>query len=258
MTTTPLLRLAQIGKSFAGRDVLRDVSFDLNESEILSLIGPSGCGKTTILRLIAGLTETDAGHITRVPKLSEVGRIGYVFQDATLMPWASAEANVALPLTLQGLPRREARTRALAMLARVRLSDFAKAVPHELSGGMKMRVALARALVTEPALLLMDEPFAALDEITRHALNDEMLDLVRRQKTAVLFVTHSVAEAAYLSDRVAVLSHHPGHVMAEFAMPWSLQRNAHLRGEAGFAAETARLSAALGRAMDDSDLVGAA
>ena len=258
MTTTPLLHLAQIGKAFAGRAVLRDVSFELNESEILSLIGPSGCGKTTILRLIAGLSEVDAGRITRAPKLNAAGRIGYVFQDANLMPWASAEANVALPLTLQGLPRREARARATAMLTRVGLSDFAKAVPHELSGGMKMRVALARALVTEPALLLMDEPFAALDEITRHTLNDEMLDLVRTQKTAVLFVTHSVAEAAYLSDRVAVLSHRPGHVMAEFAMPWGPQRNAYLRGEARFAAETARLSSALGRAMDDSDLIGAA
>ena len=258
MTTTPLLHLAQIGKVFAGRNVLRDVSFDLNESEILSLIGPSGCGKTTILRLIAGLNEADTGRITRAAQLKEAGRIGYVFQDANLMPWASAEANVALPLILQGAPRREARTRALAMLARVGLVEFAKAVPHELSGGMKMRVALARALVTEPALLLMDEPFAALDEITRHALNDEMLDLVRTQKTAVLFVTHSVAEAAYLSDRVAVLSHRPGHVMAEFTMPWDLERSAHLRGEARFAAETARLSAALGRAMDDSDLVGAA
>lgn len=258
MTAQPLLHLERIGKSFAGREVLRDVSLVLNESEILSLLGPSGGGKTTILRIIAGLTAQDSGRITHAPKLMEPGGIGYVFQDATLMPWASAEANVALPLHLQGTPRREARARANAMLARVGLSDFSRAAPHELSGGMKMRVALARALVTEPALLLMDEPFAALDEITRHALNDEMLTLVRTQSTAVLFVTHSVAEATYLSDRVAVLSHRPGHIMAEFAMPWGHQREAALRGDVRFTAETARLSAALGRAMDDSDLIGAA
>ncbi|MBS7804931.1 ABC transporter ATP-binding protein [Rhizobiales bacterium TNE-4] len=258
MAERALLRLIGTGKSFAGRVVLRDVSFSLQQGEILSLIGPSGCGKTTILRMIAGLTEPDTGTIIRADALHAQGRIGYVFQDPTLMPWASAEANVALPLILQGKHRKEARLRAHAMLGKLGLGDFTRAAPHELSGGMRMRVALARALITDPALILMDEPFAALDEMTRYALNDEMLQLVRAHGTSLLFVTHSVAEATYLSDRVAVLSHRPGHVMAEFTMPWPAERAPTLRQDARFTAETARLSAALGRAMDDSDGVSAA
>ena len=258
MAERALLRLVRTSKSFAGRSVVRDVSFRLHQGEILSLIGPSGCGKTTILRMIAGLTQPDAGTLERDHALNEKGRIGYVFQDATLMPWASAEANVALPLILQGLPSKEARQRANTMLTNLELGDFARAAPHELSGGMKMRVALARALITEPSLILMDEPFAALDEMTRHTLNDEMLKLVRARGTSLVFVTHSVAEATYLSDRVAVLSHRPGHVMAEFKMPWPRERTPSLRHDQRFAEETARISAALGRAMDDSDLVSTA
>lgn len=256
--TAPLLRIENADKSFAGREAVRNLSLALHAGEILTLLGPSGCGKTTILRLIAGLENPDAGTITRADALNAPGRMGYVFQDATLMPWASAEANVALPLSLQGISRRDARRRASDMLATVGLQDFARAMPHELSGGMKMRVALARALVTEPALLLMDEPFAALDEIARHALNDEMLRLVRAQNTSVLFVTHSVAEAAYLSDRVAILSHRPGRIVAEFVMPWERERSVSLRSEPRFAEQTARLSAALGRAMDDNNFAGAA
>jgi NitT/TauT family transport system ATP-binding protein len=255
MVERALLRLAKAGKSFAGRSVVRDISFQLQHGEILSLIGPSGCGKTTILRMIAGLTNPDAGTIERDHALTEKGRIGYVFQDATLMPWASAEANVALPLILQGLPSKDAHARANAMLAKFELGDFARAAPHELSGGMKMRVALARTLITDPSLILMDEPFAALDEMTRHALNEEMLKLARAHGTSLLFVTHSVAEATYLSDRVAILSRRPGHVMAEFKMPWPRERTPSLRHDKRFMEETARLSAALGRAMDDSDLV---
>jgi NitT/TauT family transport system ATP-binding protein len=255
MVERALLRLVKAGKSFAGRSVVRDISFHLQHGEILSLIGPSGCGKTTILRMIAGLTNPDTGTIERDHALTEKGRIGYVFQDATLMPWASAEANVALPLILQGLPSKDAHARANAMLAKLELGDFARAAPHELSGGMKMRVALARTLITDPSLILMDEPFAALDEMTRHALNEEMLKLARAHGTSLLFVTHSVAEATYLSDRVAILSRRPGHVMAEFKMPWPRERTPSLRHDPRFMEETARLSAALGRAMDDSDLV---
>lgn len=254
MAERALLRVNGIGKDYAGRTVLRNVAFRLFPGEILSLIGPSGCGKTTILRMIAGLTTPDSGTIERASTLQDHGRIGYVFQDATLMPWANAESNVALPLILQGLPAREARNRARMLLETLSLGDFCRAAPHELSGGMKMRVALARALITEPALILMDEPFAALDEMTRHALNDEMLQRVRERGTSLLFVTHSVAEATYLSDRVAVLSHRPGHIMAELKMPWPRAREASLRHDKRFTQETARLSAALGRAMDDSDL----
>lgn len=249
MTRETLLRLDRVGKSFADRSALQDVSFTLARGEILTLLGPSGCGKTTILRMIAGLAASDHGTIARAPSLNARGSIGYVFQDATLMPWADALTNVALPLTLSGTSRNEADRQATAMLARVGLGDRAQAAPHELSGGMKMRVALARALVTQPALLLMDEPFAALDEITRHALNDEMLHLVRTNGTAVLFVTHSVAEAAYLSDRIAILSPRPGRILTEMKMPWSAARNPSLRYEIAFTQETARLSDALGRAM---------
>jgi NitT/TauT family transport system ATP-binding protein len=258
MTSDTLLDLKGIGKNFAGRAVLHDVSFCIGRGEILSLLGPSGCGKTTILRLIAGLASPDAGQLMRAPSLLEKGRLGYVFQDATLMPWASAQANVALPLILQGLSTRVAQTEARAMLSHLGLADFADAAPHELSGGMKMRVALARALVTKPELLLMDEPFAALDEIARHDLNDAMLGLVRTQNVSVIFVTHSVAEAAYLSDRVAVLSYRPGHVNAEYRMPFGVERHADLRGTPRFAEETAQLSLALGRAMNDGERRGAA
>lgn len=251
MTRETLLRLDCVGKSFADRPALQNISFTLGRGEILTLLGPSGCGKTTILRMIAGLAASDHGTIARAPSLNTRGSIGYVFQDATLMPWADALTNVALPLTLSGTSRDDAERQAATMLARVGLGDRAQAAPHELSGGMKMRVALARALVTQPALLLMDEPFAALDEITRHALNDEMLHLVRTSGTAVLFVTHSVAEAAYLSDRIAILTRRPGRVQTEMAMPWSAVRNPSLRYEVAFAQETARLSDALGRAMAD-------
>lgn len=258
MSETPLLHLAHIRKSFGERPILKDISFALQRGEILTLLGPSGCGKTTILRLIAALEQADHGIIHRAPLLNGAGALGYVFQDPTLMPWASAEANVALPLILQGETRSHAKRRASEMLERVGLLPFAAAAPHELSGGMKMRVALARALITAPALLLMDEPFAALDEIARHKLNDEMLALVRDGSTSVVFVTHSVSEAAYLSDRVLVLSHRPAQIIADYGMPWPKTRAAPLRHEARFTDETARLSAALGRAMNDSAIAGAA
>jgi NitT/TauT family transport system ATP-binding protein len=252
MTRPPLLRLDRISKSFGERQILRDFSLDLPESGILTLLGPSGCGKTTLLRLVAALEQPDQGTIIRAPSLEMRGAIGYVFQDATLMPWASAQANIALPLILQGLSRAEAKARAQAMLERVNLLSFADAAPHELSGGMKMRVALARALITAPKLILMDEPFAALDEMTRHALNDEMLRLVRDTDLSVLFVTHSVAEAAYLSDRVLVLSQRPARIIADHTLAWPSARHAGLRHEARFMEISAQLSAALGRAMDDS------
>jgi NitT/TauT family transport system ATP-binding protein len=226
-----LLSVSQIDKRFpsphtdGGTEALRDLSFTVAPGEFVSLLGPSGCGKSTALRLIAGLLPPDSGAVTW-----PAGKppIGFVFQDATLMPWADARANVRLPLDLQHIPRAEGNARAEAALARVGLAGFARAVPRELSGGMKMRVSIARALVTEPSLLLLDEPFAALDEPTRAALNDDLLRLWKeaparhtpgRQKLTVIFVTHSVGESAYLSSRVLVMTRRPGRVAADIALP---------------------------------------
>ena len=212
-----LLSLAAVAKHFAnGTQALHDLSFDLAAGEFVSLLGPSGCGKSTALRLIAGLLPLDGGTIGwphgRPP-------IGFVFQDATLMPWANALANVRLPLDLQHVPRNHGNERAAAALARVGLSDFAHAYPRELSGGMKMRVSIARALAARPRLLLLDEPFAALDEPSRAALNDDLLRLWREDGLTVIFVTHSVSESAYLSSRVLVMTPRPGHIAADIALP---------------------------------------
>ena len=212
-----LLSLAAVAKRFDnGTEALRDLSFGIADGEFVSLLGPSGCGKSTALRLIAGLLPPDAGTIGwphgKPP-------ISFVFQDATLMPWANALTNVRLPLDLQHVARNHGNERAAAALARVGLSDFAHAYPRELSGGMKMRVSIARALVARPRLLLLDEPFAALDEPSRAALNDDLLRLWREDDLTVIFVTHSVSESAYLSSRVLVMTPRPGRIAANIALP---------------------------------------
>jgi NitT/TauT family transport system ATP-binding protein len=173
-------------------------------------VGPSGCGKSTLLRLIAGLAAPSAGSIAGRPD----GAVGLVFQDATLMPWATVADNVYLPLRLAGIGRAAAKSRIDEALSLVGLSDFAGAYPRALSGGMRMRVAIARAIVTEPRLLLMDEPFAALDEITRNKLNDDLLRLWRERGFTTVFVTHSVFESAYLSTDIAVMTGRPGRVFS--------------------------------------------
>jgi NitT/TauT family transport system ATP-binding protein len=208
------LTLSHVSKTFPnGTEALRDLSFRAAEGEFVSLLGPSGCGKSTALRIAAGLLPPDAGAVTR-----ETGDIGFVFQDATLMPWADVLANARLPLDLKGVPRRQASDRAAAALARVGLSGFESSYPRELSGGMKMRVSLARALAAKPRLLLLDEPFAALDEITRNALGDDLKRVWREDGLTVLFVTHSVSESAFLSSRVLVISPRPGAVTADIAL----------------------------------------
>jgi len=179
-------------------------------------LGPSGCGKSTALRLAAGLLTPDAGSITYPGGKPE---IGFVFQDPTLMPWADALTNVRLPLDLKKLARREANDRAVRALARVGLTGFEHATPRELSGGMKMRVSIARALAAQPRLLLLDEPFAALDEITRNELGDDLLRLWRADGLTVLFVTHSAAESSYLAGRVLVMTPRPGRIAADLALP---------------------------------------
>lgn len=217
----PLVCVRHVSKQFGnGTLAVRDVNLSLGEGEFVSLLGPSGCGKSTLLRMIAGLGAPSSGTIewpTTVQDASgEPQRdLGFVFQDPTLMPWATALANVMMPLTLKGVRTSEARERAAAMLALVGLSGFEKSYPRELSGGMKMRVSIARGLVLRPKILLMDEPFAALDEITRHRLNDDLLELWWKEKFTAVFVTHSVFESVYLSKRIVVMAARPGRVMAD-------------------------------------------
>jgi NitT/TauT family transport system ATP-binding protein len=212
-----LLSLSQVGKRFAtGTQALDGLSFKIASGEFVSLLGPSGCGKSTALRLAAGLLQPDAGEIAYPG--GKPG-IGFVFQEPTLMPWADALTNARLALDLKQVPRGEANSRAGQALVRVGLAGFEHAYPRELSGGMKMRVSLARALTGRPRLLLLDEPFAALDEITRHALGEDLLRLWREDGLTVLFVTHSAAESSYLSQRVLVMTPRPGRVTADIALP---------------------------------------
>ena len=212
-----LLSVTQVAKRFDnGTEALSGLDFHIRDREFVSLLGPSGCGKSTALRLIAGLIAPDSGSIAWTGARPE---LGFVFQEPTLMPWTDARANVRLPLDLKGVARNQGNDRAGAALARLGLKDFAAAYPRELSGGMKMRVSIARALAARPKLLLMDEPFAALDEPTRQALNDDLLRLAREDGMTVIFVTHSVMEASYLSDRVLVMTPRPGRIKAEISLP---------------------------------------
>jgi NitT/TauT family transport system ATP-binding protein len=213
-----MIALKGIGKRFAnGTEALRDLSCIVAEGEFVSLLGPSGCGKSTALRLIAGLLEPDAGRIHFAQARPE---IGFVFQEPTLMPWADALTNTRLPLDLKRVARGDGNARAAAALKRVGLAGFEQAYPRELSGGMKMRVSLARALAAQPKLLLLDEPFAALDEITRNALGDDLLRLWKEDGLTVLFVTHSVSESSYLSQRVLVMTPRPGRIAEDIALPF--------------------------------------
>jgi NitT/TauT family transport system ATP-binding protein len=216
-----MIALKGVGKRFAsnkkngGTQALRDVSFTIGAGEFVSLLGPSGCGKSTALRLVAGLLAPDAGEISYPQGKPE---IGFVFQEPTLMPWADALTNARLPLDLKHVPRDQADARSMAALARVGLKGFERAYPRELSGGMKMRVSIARALAAGPKLLLLDEPFAALDEITRNVLGDDLLRLWREDGLTVLFVTHSVSESSYLSQRVLVMTPRPGRIAGDIAL----------------------------------------
>ena len=211
-----MLTVECVGRRFPnGTEALRDVSLRLGERDFVALLGPSGCGKSTLLRLIAGLELPDAGAVRWAKGPPPPGRIGFVFQDATLLPWASAADNVRLPLRLQGVPAAQSAPRVAAALARVGLAGFEDARPRQLSGGMRMRVSIARSLVQEPDVLLMDEPFAALDEFTRHALQDELLTVAAGAGCSVVFVTHSIYEAAYLARRIVLMSPRPGRIVDE-------------------------------------------
>jgi NitT/TauT family transport system ATP-binding protein len=240
-TGRPLVSIRNVSKQFAnGTVAIRGVDLDLRDGEFVSLLGPSGCGKSTLLRIIAGLGVPSAGTL-EWPTAPHAASgepqpdLGFVFQDPTLMPWATTLRNTMLPLTLAGVANGEAEARAAEMLALVGLKSFEKSYPRELSGGMKMRVSIARALVTHPKILLMDEPFAALDEITRHKLNDDLLGLWWQNRFTGVFVTHSVFESVYLSQRIVVMAARPGRVMADLQNDAPYPRDALFRTSAEYA-----------------------
>jgi NitT/TauT family transport system ATP-binding protein len=248
--TKSIVALRDVGKTFANGVVALDrFGLDVRAGEFVSLLGPSGCGKSTALRIIAGLIAPTRGTIEWPSAEPARGGVGFVFQEPTLMPWTTVAGNVRLPLRLQGLERAGAAPRVAEALARVGLAEFANTYPRELSGGMKMRASIARALVTRPALLLMDEPFAALDEITRFKLNNDLLGLWRALGMTVVFVTHSVFEAVYLSQRIVVMTPRPGHVFTELAIDAPFPRDESFRTSAEYAGFCRLASDALARAI---------
>ena len=253
-----MIRLAGICKTYPNGVVALDgLDLQVEAGEFVSLLGPSGCGNSTALRLIAGLASADSGLLRVEPgdaTADDPSRrgIAFVFQDPTLMPWATAFDNVWLPLRLAGLPRAAAADRVREALAGVGLDGFENAYPRELSGGMRMRVSIARALVTGPRLLLMDEPFAALDEITRFRLNDDLLRLKGEQGWTVVFVTHSVFESVYLATRIAVMTGRPGRIAGEVAVDVPYPRTPAFRTDRRYAEACRATSAILHQAMGDS------
>jgi len=234
-----------------GTRALEPIDLIVREGEFVTIVGPSGCGKSTLLRMIAGLSPPTSGSIVLSAGFSPP-RLACVFQSPTLMPWASVQANVRLPLDLAGIARAQADKTTHHALERVGLQEFARSFPRELSGGMQMRVSIARALVTEPRLLLMDEPFGALDEITRNRLDREFSELSARENLTVLFVTHSIYEAVFLSSRVLVMTPRPGRIHAEIGIDAPRARADSFRGTAEFAAHSAQLSAMLGSVMQEA------
>jgi NitT/TauT family transport system ATP-binding protein len=240
----PIVTLRGVEKNFSnGIRALDGLDLDVREGEFVSLLGLSGCGKSTALRIIAGLSAPSAGAVEWP---SGATQIGFVFQEPTLMPWADVSANVRLPFRLAGEDDRGAVVQALE---RVGLGGFSRSYPRELSGGMKMRVSIARALVTKPQLLLMDEPFAALDEITRFKLNNDLLALWEDLRRTVIFVTHSVFESVYLSQRIVVMTPRPGRVFTEIVIDAPYPRDEHFRTSSEYAAYCRRAAEALAQAM---------
>jgi NitT/TauT family transport system ATP-binding protein len=243
----PILSCEGLGLTFAnGVEALRAIDLALYPGEFVSILGPSGCGKSTLLRIAAGLAEHSQGSLR-----ADRSAIAFTFQDATLLPWRTVQRNAELLLELRQMPLAERRRIAAEKLALVGLSGFEQAYPRQLSGGMRMRASLARALTVEPSLFLFDEPFGALDEITRERLNDELQAFHARQHFAGLFVTHAVAEAVILSDRVLVMSPRPGRIAASFAIDLPRPRDDAVRYSAQFAEQCGAVSAALRQASGE-------
>jgi NitT/TauT family transport system ATP-binding protein len=247
----PVVSLSGVGKRYAnGTLAVQGVEMAIGQGDFVSLLGPSGCGKSTVLRMVAGLIAPTTGRIEMAGG-GKTGDVGFVFQEPTLMPWSTSLKNVMLPLRLAGVNRGEAADRAAAALGSVGLAGFEKAYPRALSGGMKMRVSIARALVTKPRLLLMDEPFAALDEITRHRLNNDLLTLWQAERFTAIFVTHSVFESVYLSRRIVVMAARPGRVVEDLAVDAPYPRGEEYRTSADYAAHCRTISSALHKAMGE-------
>ena len=246
-----LLRMSHIEKKFRGDIVaLRNLNLSIKEGDFLSLLGPSGCGKSTALRLIAGLLSPTSGTIDWQGGKGD-DDLGVVFQEPTLMPWARVKDNVWLPFRLRGKSFASVNGEIMQALQLVGLEDFQNAFPRELSGGMKMRVSIARALVTRPRLLLMDEPFAALDEITRHRLNEDLLALRQAIGCTIIFVTHSVFESVFLSDRIVVMAARPGRIIGELDVDVPYPRSEAFRTSPEYAAAAAAASKILEQAMGE-------
>ncbi len=254
MTDIPAVEVLSAEKTYPnGTQALLPVNLTVREGEFVTLLGPSGCGKSTLLKMVAGLLAPSDGRLLLwrkpVHEVESTGhRLSFVFQEATLMPWARVQNNVRLPLDLAGVPRAEADRRVAESLALVGLDKFSTHLPRELSGGMQMRVSIARGLVTQPTLLLMDEPFGALDEITRQKLDGELLALWQKQKLTVIFVTHSIYEAVYLSTRVVVMAARPGRVIEEVTIDEPYPRGPDFRVSTAFSGYAKRLQDSLLRA----------
>jgi NitT/TauT family transport system ATP-binding protein len=260
MTETPAIEVLSAEKTYPnGTHALLPVNLTVREGEFVTLLGPSGCGKSTLLKMVAGLLPPSDGRLLLwrkpVDQLDSTGkRLSFVFQEATLMPWAKVRANVRLPLDLAGVSAAESEPRVQSALQLVGLDKFGSNLPRELSGGMQMRVSIARGLVTQPQLLLMDEPFGALDEITRNRLDSDLLQLWQRQKLTVVFVTHSIYEAVYLSTRVVVMAARPGRVVEEVAIDEPYPRGADFRVSTAFSAYAKRLQDSLLRASGEPEV----
>jgi NitT/TauT family transport system ATP-binding protein len=248
--TKAAIRIQSVSKQFTkGPAILENLSVDIAPGEFVSIIGPSGCGKSTLLKLVAGLTPITSGTIEIEGQSPAAARksLSFIFQDPTLLPWRTVRSNIALPLDLAGTPKSELEAVVTQQLALVGLDHVANHYPRQLSGGMKMRVSIARALASSPRFLLLDEPFAALDEITRDRLNEELLRLRAQNSWTVLFVTHSVAEAVFLSDRILVLAPHPGRLAHDIPIALPFPRTAETRGSADFDRTVAEVSRTLRR-----------